>query len=50
MKSVYSTNVEEAAFDIPCVKCGAPMPVVWVPGRARYEPAGWKMAARRRKK
>ena len=38
-RSVYSTNVEEGAFDIPCVVCGAPMPVVWIPGRDRYEPA-----------
>ena len=40
-RSIYSTNAEESAFDIPCVVCGAPMSVVWVPGRNRYEPAGW---------
>lgn len=39
-RSIYSTNAEESAFDIPCVVCGAPMSVVWVPGRNRYEPAG----------
>ena len=50
-KSIYSTNVEESAFDIPCVVCGAPMSVVWVPGRNRYEPAGWSApGAHRRKK
>ena len=50
-KSVYSTNAEESAFDIPCVVCGAPMSVVWVPGRNRYEPAGWSApGAHRRKK
>lgn len=50
-KSIYSTNVEESAFDIPCVVCGAPMSVVWVPGRNRYEPAGWSApGANRRKK
>ncbi len=50
-RSIYSTNAEESAFDIPCVVCGAPMSVVWVPGRNRYEPAGWSApGAHRRKK
>ena len=50
-RSIYSTNREESAFDIPCVVCGAPMSVVWVPGRNRYEPAGWSApGAHRRKK
>ena len=50
-QSIYSTNAEESAFDIPCVVCGAPMSVVWVPGRNRYEPAGWSApGAHRRKK
>lgn len=49
-KSIYSTNVEESAFDIPCVVCGAPMSVVWVPGKNRYEPAGGEPEWRRRRK
>ena len=49
-RSIYSTNREESAFDIPCVVCGAPMSVVWVPGRNRYEPAGWSAPGSRRKK
>lgn len=50
-RSIYSANAEESAFDIPCVVCGAPMSVVWVPGRNRYEPAGWSApGAHRRKK
>lgn len=50
-RSIYSTNAEESAFDIPCVVCGAPMSVVWVPGRNRYETAGWSApGAHRRKK
>lgn len=49
-KSIYSTNVEESAFDIPCVVCGAPMSVVWTPGRNRYEPAGGEPEWRRRRK
>ena len=49
-KSVYSTNVEESAFDIPCVVCGAPMSVVWIPGKNRYEPAGGEPEWRRRRK
>lgn len=49
-KSVYATNVEESAFDIPCVVCGAPMSVVWVPGKNRYEPAGGEPEWRRRRK
>ena len=50
-RSIYSTNAEESAFDIPCVVCGAPRSVVWVPGRNRYEPAGWSApGAHRRKK
>ena len=49
-KSVYSTNVEESAFDIPCVVCGAPMSVVWTPGKNRYEPAGGEPEWRRRRK
>ena len=49
-KSVYSTNVEEGAFDIPCVACGAPMPVVWIPGRDRYEPAVTAAPGRRGRK
>ena len=49
-KSVYATNVEESAFDIPCVVCGAPMPVVWTPGKNRYEPAGGEPEWRRRRK
>ena len=50
-RSIYTTNAEESAFDIPCVVCGAPMSVVWVPGRNRYEPAGWSApGAHRRKK
>lgn len=49
-KSIYSTNVEESAFDIPCVVCGAPMSVVWVPGRNRYEPAGWSAPGRHGRK
>ena len=49
-KSVYSTNVEESAFDIPCGVCGAPMSVVWTPGKNRYEPAGGEPEWRRRRK
>lgn len=49
-KSIYSTNVEESAFDIPCVVCGAPMSVVWTPGKNRYEPAGGEPEWRRRRK
>ena len=49
-KTVYSTNVEESAFDIPCVVCGAPMSVVWTPGKNRYEPAGGEPEWRRRRK
>ena len=49
-RSIYSTNREESAFDIPCVVCGAPMSVVWVPGRNRDEPAGWSAPGSRRKK
>ena len=49
-RSIYSTNAEESAFDIPCVVCGAPMSVVWVPGRNRYEPAGGEPDWRRRRK
>lgn len=52
-RSIYSTNREESAFDIPCVVCGAPMSVVWVPGRDRYDPAGWSAPGgrgRRKKK
>lgn len=41
MRGIYTTNVEDSGFDIPCVRCGAPMPVFWVPGRNRYEYAGW---------
>lgn len=40
-RSNYTTNIEDSGFDIPCVRCGAPMPVFWVPGRNRYEYAGW---------
>ena len=49
-RSVYSTNVEEGTFDIPCVACGAPMPVVWIPGRDRYEPAVTAAPGRRGRK
>ena len=28
-KSVYRTNVEEAVFDINCIKCGCPVTVQW---------------------
>lgn len=45
---IYTTNVTDDVFDIPCVECGAPMPVAWVEGRNRYEPCGWKAHSRKR--
>lgn len=39
-KGTYLTNVTDWAFDIPCVRCGAPNTVTYNPGRDCYGPVG----------
>lgn len=39
-KSAYLTNIADWAFDIPCVRCGAPNTVTYNPGRDCYGPVG----------
>lgn len=39
-KGAYLTNVTDWAFDIPCVRCGAPNTVTYNPGRDCYGPVG----------
>ena len=39
-KGAYLTNITDWAFDIPCVRCGAPNTVTYNPGRDCYGPVG----------
>lgn len=49
-KSHYLTNIGDWAFDIPCVKCGAPAAVEWSCAAGRYIPAGSRGRKPRKKK